>query len=53
MKEDLWYRNRFFTDVQTDRWTDRQTDSHGETSIIPPQLRWRGYTNLFSMWKNR
>ena len=48
MEEELWYRNQFFTDGQT----DRQTDSHGETSI-PPQLRWRGYTNLFSMWKNR
>ena len=35
---------------RTDRWTDR--DSHGETSI-PSQLRWRGYINLFSMWRNR
>ena len=32
--------------------TDRQTDSHGE-SRIHPQLRWRGYTNLFSMWRIR
>ena len=31
---------------------DRHTDSYGETSI-PPQLRWRGYTNLFWMWRNR
>ena len=38
----------FFTVGQT----DRQTDIHGETSI-PPQLRWQGYTNLFSMWRNR
>ena len=29
-----------------------QTDSHGETST-PSQLRWRGYTNLFSMCRNR
>ena len=36
----------------TDGQTDRQTDSYGETSI-PPQLSWRGYTNLFSMWRNR
>ena len=37
---------------RTDRWTDRQTDSYYETSI-PPQLRWRGYINLFSMLRNR
>ena len=36
----------------TERWIDRQTASHGETSILP-QLRWRGYTNLFAMWRNR
>ena len=34
------------------RRTDRWTDSYGEPSI-PPQLRWRGYPNLFSMWRNR
>ena len=44
IEEELLYRNHFCT--------DRQTDSHGETSI-PPQLRWRGYTILFSMWRNR
>ena len=27
---------------QTDRWTDRRTDSHGDSSI-PPTLRCRGY----------
>ena len=37
---------------QTDRQMNRQTDSYGETSI-PLQLRWRRYTNLFSMWRNR
>ena len=44
MEEELLYRNHFFT--------DGQTDSYGETSI-PPQLRWRRYTSLFSMWRNR
>ena len=34
------------------RRTDRWEDSHGESSI-PPQLRWRGYTNLFSIWRYR
>ena len=37
---------------QTDRHMERQTDSRGETRI-PPQLRCQGYTNLFSMWRNR
>ena len=44
-EEELLYRNLF-------RQMDRQTCSYGETSI-PPQLRWRGYTNLFSIWRNR
>ena len=48
MKEELLYRKHFFTDRQM----GRQTGSHGETSI-PPQLSWRGYTNLFSIWRNR
>ena len=38
--KELLYRNHFFTDGET----YGQTDSHGETRI-PPQLRWRGYTN--------
>ena len=48
IEEELWYRNHLFTDGQT----DGQADSHGETSI-PTPLRCRGYTNLFSMWRNR
>ena len=42
------YRNHFLTDGQT----DGQTDSYGKTSI-PPKLHCLGYTNLFSMWRNR
>ena len=43
--------NRFYYS-QTGRQTDKQTNWHGETSI-PPKLRWRGYTNSFSMFRNR
>ena len=45
IEAELLYRSHFFT--------DRQTEWQRDETSIPPQLRWRGYTNLFSMWRNR